>query len=195
MVLPGQGKLRDLCGYLFCQAYGLQGVHRRDHEEVIRDAISLTGCSTRAIQEVLYGHSYQSEIAPLRLMVPDFPSKVRCRSRKLAMENVLSNLHHMPLATFDANTLREQRERSSSSDFDFEESTPADKTTTTTPTPSTTTTPVDTTSGAEDAQGPDTDENTPGAANAATDTDTDTMRTGTLRTDTKWTSLWKLLRV
>lgn len=121
---PEGGKLKDLCSYLFCQAYGLRGVMRRPHEEVVRDAMALTGCSERAIQECLYGHSYTDQLGEVRAMIPVYPSKVRSRGRAQAMEEILKNLHSHPLYSFDGNQVQSETDLEVTdlqSDFEFEQ--------------------------------------------------------------------------
>ena len=100
VISPEGGKLRDLCQYLFCQAYGLRAVRRRPHDDVIRDAMNLTGCSIRAIQEVLYSHSYEEELLHLRQMIPVFPMKVRARGRTEYLAQFLLD-NNNPLFTYD----------------------------------------------------------------------------------------------
>jgi len=101
------GKLQGLVRYFFCQAYGLEGVTKRSHAEVITDARSMTQCSLRAVNEALYGHSYGHELHELRELVPGYPSnKVMNRMRNQQLEETLlaieqGELQH--ITAFDGN--------------------------------------------------------------------------------------------
>jgi hypothetical protein len=80
---PDGGKLKDYAAYFFCQAYGLEDQQTRPHEEIVQDAQALTNCSVRAINEVLYGFSYDDLLCHLRAAVPAYPAKVPNKERNL----------------------------------------------------------------------------------------------------------------
>jgi len=101
------GKLQGVVRYFFCQAYGLEGVKKRSHAEVISDACSLTQCSERAINEALYGHSYGQLLNGLRECVPDYPSnKVANKQRNQQLADTLRKIEYgtlQHLTLFDGN--------------------------------------------------------------------------------------------
>lgn len=100
---PTGGKLVHFARLFVCQAYGLEGINKRTHADIIRDAQAITGCSDRAIQEVIYGHSYNEELASLRLRIPGYPPKARNKERLSQLDHILSTLEHQAFYHYDGN--------------------------------------------------------------------------------------------
>merc|ERR1712226_599732 len=86
-------------------AYGLNDNKRRDHSMVVKEAMDLTGCSERAVRELLYGHSYDNELHELRQLVEGYPPKVRNRDRSASLEHLLEDLEAQPFYYFDGNSM------------------------------------------------------------------------------------------
>jgi len=56
----------------FERGYGLNGQARVDHTILKEEMMTLTGCSERAVQAVLYGSSYSDLLDGLRAKVPGY---------------------------------------------------------------------------------------------------------------------------
>jgi hypothetical protein len=56
----------------FERGYGLNGQERVDHATLKEEMMTLTGCSERAVQAVLYGSSYSDLLDGLRAKVPGY---------------------------------------------------------------------------------------------------------------------------
>lgn len=69
---PLGGKLALVAAGFFERAYGLNGQPRVDHATLKEEMMSLTGCSERAVQAVLYGSSYSDLLDGLRAKVPGY---------------------------------------------------------------------------------------------------------------------------
>jgi len=69
---PLGGKLALVATGFFERAYGLNGQKRVDHVELKAEMMSLTGCSERAVQAVLYGSSYNNLLEGLRAQIPGY---------------------------------------------------------------------------------------------------------------------------
>jgi len=107
-----------MCKYFFCQGYGLQGVKKREHAEIIRDAVALTGCSERAIQETLYGYSYEEMLKDLRADVPEYPAKVPNRQRAKKLEALLKDLDSQAFYHYDGNKNEDTKDADGAEDED-----------------------------------------------------------------------------
>jgi len=69
---PLGGKLALVAAGFFERAYGLNGQSRIEHAKLKEEMMSLTGCSERAVQAVLYGSSYSDLLDGLRAKVPGY---------------------------------------------------------------------------------------------------------------------------
>lgn len=105
--LSAAGKLECMCMIFFCKAYGLMGVNKRPHGEVMAEAEEATGCSHRAIQGVLYTFTYDGKLGALRTQVPIYPVKAdKSKARDLALKSLLAAFETTPdhpLLSYDAN--------------------------------------------------------------------------------------------
>ena len=66
------GKLKQLARSIFERAYGLNGRAREDHSSLCEEVMRLTACSQKSFEELVYGHSYDSELCDLRAQVPTY---------------------------------------------------------------------------------------------------------------------------
>jgi hypothetical protein len=80
----------------FERAYGLNGQKKVDHTILKQEMMSLTGCSERAVQAVLYGSSYNELLGKLRVQVPGYV----CQKASDGADFTL-----LPYYNFDGNTL------------------------------------------------------------------------------------------
>jgi len=89
----------------FRKAYGLDNTPRQKHSDVIAEACHITGCSERAIHELLYGHSYDTdtELKALREQVPGYPQKLPQRYRAAELKFIIDNPEEHPFLSFDGN--------------------------------------------------------------------------------------------
>lgn len=71
---PTGGKLADVAHELFCRAYGICGYMREPHAELVKEFVSKTACSGRAVHACIYGTSYES-LTHLRSMVENYPQR------------------------------------------------------------------------------------------------------------------------
>lgn len=103
---PSGGKLALQCVVYFCQAYGLGGLDRKRHDLIVNEAVENTGCSERAIHEVLYGHSYGGTLQKYRDMIPGYPPKISHRKRATQLEAILADRAAHEFYRFDANKVQ-----------------------------------------------------------------------------------------
>lgn len=89
------GKLQDLAVEYFQRAYGLGDRPREDHNELCEEAVEVTQCSRRAFRELIYGHSYQAILGPLREMVPGYKPKLPKREQR---EQQMAELEQLSLS-------------------------------------------------------------------------------------------------
>lgn len=104
---PLGGMLRSKAVLFFCQAYGLDGHVRRDHDDIIKQAIEETSCSERAIHETLYGHSYSPLLQQYRDLIPGYTPKVNCRLRNTLMKELVPVIKDHDFYNFDGNKVSE----------------------------------------------------------------------------------------
>jgi hypothetical protein len=103
---PLGGKLRQKAVNFFAQAYGLKGQPRRRHDLIISQAIEETGCSERAIQETLYGHSYSPLLQEYRDLIPGYPPKLPNRLRLKMLRDILTDLPYHAFYRYDGNAVK-----------------------------------------------------------------------------------------
>lgn len=89
------GKLQDLAVEYFQRAYGLGDRPREDHNALCEEAVEVTQCSRRAFRELIYGHSYQAILGPLREMVPGYKPKLPKREQR---EQQMQELEQLSLS-------------------------------------------------------------------------------------------------
>ena len=69
------GKLKAAARSIFERAYGLNGRQREDHSALCDEVMRMTACSAKSFEELVYGHSYESELGELRKLVSDYQPK------------------------------------------------------------------------------------------------------------------------
>lgn len=98
--------MREKAVDYFTQAYGLKGQPRKRHDLIIAQAMEETGCSERAIQETLYGHSYGPLLQEYRDLIPGYPPKVPNRLRALMLQEILSDLPYHAFYRYDGSKVK-----------------------------------------------------------------------------------------
>ena len=76
------GKLKAAARSIFERAYGLNGRQREDHSALCDEVMRLTACSAKSFEELVYGHSYESELGELRKLVSDYRPKEAKRKER-----------------------------------------------------------------------------------------------------------------
>jgi len=92
---PLGGKLALVAAGFFERAYGLNGQKRVDHGLLKEEMMNLTGCSERAVQAVLYGSSYSSQLEGLRAQVSGYTIQ----------KDMQQDFSLLPFYNFDGNAL------------------------------------------------------------------------------------------
>jgi len=105
---PLGGKLVTVAVMFFERAYGLNGQKRVDHETLKEEMMSLTGCSERAVQAVLYGSSYNDLLGGLRAQIPNYMAR---------KSSEIVDVTSLPFYNFDGNTVSTPAESAPSSPF------------------------------------------------------------------------------
>jgi len=90
---PLGGKLALVAAGFFERAYGLNGQIRVDHTKLKNEMMTLTGCSERAVQAVLYGSSYSDLLDGLRAKVPGYT----------VQKDMTQDFTRLPFYEFDGN--------------------------------------------------------------------------------------------
>ena len=76
------GKLKAAARSIFERAYGLNGRQREDHSALCDEVMRSTACSAKSFEELIYGHSYESELSELRQLVSDYkPREAKKKER------------------------------------------------------------------------------------------------------------------
>jgi len=76
VAMSGIGCLKDQAQELFQRAYGLNGRETAEYSDLLDATRLSTGCSQRAFEELIFGHTYGSVLNGLRDQVPGYMSKV-----------------------------------------------------------------------------------------------------------------------
>ena len=66
------GKLKQQARAIFERAYGLNGRQREEHPQLCEEVMRSTQCSHKSFEELVYGHSYDTELGDLRAQVADY---------------------------------------------------------------------------------------------------------------------------
>lgn len=92
------GKLKAIARVVFERAYGLNRRSREDHEALCLEVMRLTQCSRKSFCELVYGHSYASELGDLRALVPGYkPKEPRKRpGTKMKQNDHTRNVSFLP---------------------------------------------------------------------------------------------------
>lgn len=90
---PLGGKLVLVAAGFFERAYGLNGQPRVDHKTLKEEMMTVTGCSERAVQAVLYGSSYNDLLEGLRAKVPGY----------VVQKDMTQDFTLLPFYNFDGN--------------------------------------------------------------------------------------------
>jgi len=62
---------------LFEKAYGLNGRKPEDYCKMLQETVEATGCSQRAFEELVFGHSYSEKLETLRTKVEGYMTKTQ----------------------------------------------------------------------------------------------------------------------
>jgi hypothetical protein len=62
---------------LFEKAYGLNGRKPEDYSKILQETVDATGCSQRAFEELVFGHSYSEKLETLRTKVEGYMTKTQ----------------------------------------------------------------------------------------------------------------------
>jgi hypothetical protein len=69
------GKLKEMARRIFKRAHGLDGHIQEDHDALFEEVRLVTGCSSKSYCELIYGHSYASDLTDLRDLIPGYRPK------------------------------------------------------------------------------------------------------------------------